>query len=174
MKEADSFNAQEIANTLHACVVLNRPDPALFSRWIKLLSLRYEHVSLDLTLPAPLADACKSSVMKQTAETSNFHMEVSEVLRNEGVPHFNEDTSSGLWVDICLTGHVDICLTGHQCGNPRYKFATLFKHRLLRAMGWRVVSVPFYEWDVLRQAERAPYLRRKLRELSYDKSKRTV
>eukprot|EP00808_Paulinella_micropora_P006040 g7652.t1 len=47
--------------------------------------------------------------MKKAAQSSVFHMEVSKVLRDEGfkgVPLVNEDnTSRGLWVNICLTGH---------------------------------------------------------------------
>ena len=38
---------------------------------------------------------------------------------------------------------------------------TLLKRRLLAAAGWRVISVPFFEWDGLRSAsERQAYLER--------------
>ncbi|EOD20757.1 hypothetical protein EMIHUDRAFT_255423, partial [Emiliania huxleyi CCMP1516] len=38
---------------------------------------------------------------------------------------------------------------------------TLLKRRLLAAAGWRVISVPFYEWDGLATAsERQAYLQR--------------
>ena len=35
---------------------------------------------------------------------------------------------------------------------------TLLKRRLLAAAGWRVISVPFYEWDGLIANERQAYL----------------
>jgi len=38
---------------------------------------------------------------------------------------------------------------------------TLLKRRLLAAAGWRVISVPFFEWDGLHSAgERQAYLQR--------------
>ena len=38
---------------------------------------------------------------------------------------------------------------------------TLLKRRLLAAAGWRVISVPFYEWDgFARASERQTYLER--------------
>eukprot|EP00808_Paulinella_micropora_P000031 g33242.t1 len=162
LKKAESFTAQGVTNTLYACIVLNR------------LSLRSEHSSLGLSLPAPLADACRSSMMQEAVDSSKLHKEVSKVLRDEGVPHVNEDTSSGLWVDtgmpehrviIEVDGPTHFVASSVESKRPKYDFATLFKHRLLRAMGWRVVSVQFYKWEDLRPEERALYLRRKLREL---------
>ena len=35
---------------------------------------------------------------------------------------------------------------------------TLLKRRLLVAAGWRVISVPFYEWDGLTINEQQAYL----------------
>eukprot|EP00808_Paulinella_micropora_P011652 g82002.t1 len=122
LKKADSFDAQEIANTLHACVVLDRVDPALFSSLIAQLfqfrvmlnpvemrqlhyvhlSLRWEHPSMGLVLPASLADACKLSLMSEPVESSRLHKEVSSVLQAEGLPHDNEKNASGLCKDICL------------------------------------------------------------------------
>eukprot|EP00808_Paulinella_micropora_P029769 g50910.t1 len=191
LKKAESFTAQGIANTLYACIVLNRVDPSLFSRLISRLpekldpkelnqlhyvqlSLRSEHSSLGLSLPAPLPAACKSSMMQETVHSSELHKEVSKVLRKENVPHVNEDTSSGLWVDIGMAEHrvvIEVDGPTHfvagsvESKRPKYNLTTLYKHRLLRAMGWRVVSVPFYEWQDRRPEERALNLRQKLREV---------
>eukprot|EP00808_Paulinella_micropora_P025336 g81610.t1 len=195
-KKAESFNAQEIANTLYACIVLNLVDPSLFSRLISLLplpekvdpkglsqlhyvqiSLRSEHAFFGPYLPAPLADACWSSMMQEAVHSSELHKEVSKVLRDEGVPHVNEDTSSGLLVEIGMAEHrvvIEVDGPSHfvagsvESRRPKYSFATLCKHRLLKAMGWGVVSVPFYEWEHLRPAEQVLYLRRKLREVGVE------
>ena len=37
---------------------------------------------------------------------------------------------------------------------------TLLKRRLLAAAGWRVISIPFYEWDGLTADERQTYMER--------------
>ena len=48
-------------------------------------------------------------------------------------------------------------------GGRRPNGATLLKRRLLRRVGWRVVSVPYWEWDACAgPAEQAAYLRRLL------------
>ena len=39
---------------------------------------------------------------------------------------------------------------------------TLLKQRQLKAAGWRVVSVPFYEWAGLEPGEQRAYLARQL------------
>eukprot|EP00808_Paulinella_micropora_P004254 g28656.t1 len=181
LKKADSFDAQAIANTLHACVVLDRVDPALFSRLLAQLfksrvmlnplemrqlhyvhlSLRWEHPSMGLALPASLADACKLSLRASQSKV-------------QGVPHDNEKNASGLCQDICLNEHklvIEVDGPTHfvtatlASSRPIYNSITLCKQRLLRAMGWRVVSVPFFEWGALGPSERGSYMRQKLLEV---------
>ena len=52
-------------------------------------------------------------------------------------------------------------LAGCGCRSPTG--ATVLKHRQLRAQGWRIVVVPYFEWDELTSiADQCEYLHRKL------------
>eukprot|EP00808_Paulinella_micropora_P009467 g9372.t1 len=124
------------------------------------LSLRWEHPSMGFALPASLADACKLSLMSEPIESSRLHKEVSSVLRAEGVPHDNEKMQAHKLV-IEVDGPTHFVTATLASSRPRYNNITLCKQRLLRAMGWRVVSVPFFEWDALGTSERGSYMRRK-------------
>eukprot|EP00808_Paulinella_micropora_P004414 g48693.t1 len=114
LKKADTFklDQQNIANTLHACMMLNHVHPAMFSRLLALLvqyraGMDPKELDLEyyLVLPAALAAACKLSFLSNPAKSSKFHKEVTKRLRDAGITHVNEDTSSGLWVDIGLIEH---------------------------------------------------------------------
>lgn len=53
----------------------------------------------------------------------------------------------------------------HYAANSRHLMGgTALKRRLLRRLGWRPVSVPFFEWSELPPARRGPYMRQKLEE----------
>ena len=44
--------------------------------------------------------------------------------------------------------------------------ATLLQRRQLRRLGWRLVSVPYWEWEALQPEDRAAYLERLLSDAS--------
>ena len=50
-------------------------------------------------------------------------------------------------------------------GTREHNGATAYKHRLLRALGWRVVSIPYYEYQPLHSAQQSEYVRAKLAHL---------
>ena len=51
----------------------------------------------------------------------------------------------------------------HYLKSGRPNGATAFKTRLLEALGWRVIHIPYYEWDELRtRNDKKAYLRQKL------------
>ncbi len=50
---------------------------------------------------------------------------------------------------------------------PRVLGTTLFKKRLLQAQGWRIVNVPYFEWETLTDARgQEEYLQTKLASVS--------
>eukprot|EP00808_Paulinella_micropora_P001208 g66690.t1 len=142
------------------------------------LCLSWEHAEWQLSLPPVLVAACKQRLANAQSGvvSSLFHRKVSEELGERlQVPHVNEDTSSGLSVDILLATHkVAIEVDGPKhfvtdaadsklAAARMYVSTTLCKQRLLRAMGYQLVSVPFFEWDVLSLPKRQSYLADKLR-----------
>ena len=57
-------------------------------------------------------------------------------------------------------------LTSGGC-RPQLNGSTALKKRLLAKLGWRVLNVPYFEWDPLRTAsERAGYLKLLLSQIS--------
>ena len=96
--------------------------------------------------------------LNTSAGSSRLHKEVSSVLTELGVQHQNEHSIAGLQVDIALLEQqiaVEVDGPTHfttaKAGSKQRLLGTSqLKRRLLRGMGWRVVSVPYYEWDELR------------------------
>ncbi len=90
---------------------------------------------------------------------SNSQREVGDSLRRLGIPHELEYiTADGLFsIDLAI---LDRCIAIEFDGP--YHFTrntleplghTLLRDRLLSAMGWHVVSIPFFEWSKLRSME---------------------
>ena len=121
---------------------------------------------LDTTLAAvrapasrarPAVQACREEARKVTV--SNGQREVGESLHRLGIPHELEYiTADGLFsIDLAI---VDRRTALEFDGPSHFTHDTLeplghtrLRDRLLSAMGWHVVSVPFFEWDKLHQPE---------------------
>jgi hypothetical protein len=90
---------------------------------------------------------------------SNGQREVGESLRRLGIPHELEYlTADGLFsIDLAI---VDRRIAIEFDGPSHFSSNTLeplghscLRDRLLSAMGWHVVSIPFFEWDKLHRSE---------------------
>ena len=60
------------------------------------------------------------------------------------------------------------CLKDAATGDYVINGPTLFKSRLLRARGWRITHVPFFDWDAKTRSERDQVLRDHLAEIGVD------
>lgn len=115
-------------------------------------------------------------------ESSIFHQEVSSVLRALGVPHHNEvKVFEGVYhIDVVVgkgtptdpKGHIAIEVDGptHFCaGSEEPNPHTALKRWLLRREGYRVISVPFFDWRTLQsEAVRRAYVEHRLTEIGWD------
>ena len=109
------------------------------------------------------------SEQARKVSVSNGQREVGESLRRLGIPHELECiTADGLFsIDLAI---VDRRIALEFDGPAHFTRNTLeplghtrLRDRLLSAMGWRVVSIPFFEWDGLHQAEhRDAYVERRV------------
>jgi hypothetical protein len=126
----------------------------------------------------PLAQVCRKTFIEASraeCTPSQLQQEVARVIRKElgatsvleeqvlaGEPGRRE--GGGYSVDILLIGDTVRAVVevdgpthfvglGKQKREGRVNGSTALKRRLLRAMGWRVVSVPYYEWDPLTSSE---------------------
>lgn len=105
-------------------------------------------------------------------QSSRLHSRVSSALQQLGVRHTNEQEVLGgvFYIDIALEGGVAIEVDGPSHfvdGTMQRNPETLFRTRVLEKLGWKVVSVPFRDWEGLmgRHDLQAGYLSEKLRAL---------
>ncbi len=114
-----------------------------------------------VTLPPSVLEvavkARKEEARKVTV--SNSQREVGDSLRRLGIPHELEyTTADGLFsIDLAI---VDRRIALEFDGPSHFTRNTLeplghtrLRDRLLSAMGWHVVSIPFFDWDRLHQPE---------------------
>jgi hypothetical protein len=124
-----------------------------------------------ITLPALILEVAVKTYREEARKVtvSNGHGEVGESLRRLGIPHELECiTSDGLYsIDLAI---VDRRIALEFDGPSHFTRNTLeplghtrLRDRLLSAMGWHVVSIPFFEWDRLHQTEqRDAYVERRV------------
>ena len=127
-------------------------------------------------MPSAQQEACRAAMQANGAAPSRLQRSVGHALA-EVQPGFEEEAvepQTGYSLDLALgparvaievdgPSHYLRCLHGRgeqQLPNG----ATLLKRRLLKAAGWCVVSVPYYEWDALRgEGEQRGYLEQRVR-----------
>eukprot|EP00457_Paulinella_chromatophora_P002503 gb/GEZN01002508.1/.p1 GENE.gb/GEZN01002508.1/~~gb/GEZN01002508.1/.p1 ORF type:complete len:784 (+),score=97.76 gb/GEZN01002508.1/:29-2380(+) len=136
------------------------------------LSLHWEFANLGLLMPAAVAQACIShlTLYQQQGIRSAFQTEVSELVTEElGWTGFGPDASLGLQLDLALPAQkvaVEAEEPSHFLvsvdSRRRHKGTMIYKQRLLRAMGWLVVPVPFFQWESWNLQERARRLEQEL------------
>ena len=145
------------------------------------MSIEQPHVAL--TLPPDLEGRMQQAwaTRVDSVNTSQLQVHVSECLGRLGVPHENEAKVGGLSVDMMLVegvgqGGIVVEVDGptHYCrssdGRTRRELGpTVFKRRMLEGLGWKVVNVPYWEWDGLRNVSAAQdkYLLERLRGCGY-------
>ena len=120
---------------------------------------------LELSEFDHIADAARTAFIKQSssgANASKLQRSVARALRRLGEQVSEEVVldDSGFSVDIQLTGQrvvVEVDGPMHylrpRSGRPIVDGSTRFKHRLLTALGWKVLHVPYFEWRALGSPE---------------------
>lgn len=110
----------------------------------------------EIDLPEQVVDRALAAWASQQTSTqlSGFHLDVSEGLTQLGISHCIEYLVARdlLSIDIAVTKdgrQIAIEVDGpfHFPVNARTPLGhTMIRRRLLRAAGWTVVSIPWYEW----------------------------
>eukprot|EP00899_Mesostigma_viride_P016486 jgi/Mesvir1/24839/Mv22077-RA.1 len=117
-------------------------------------------------------DTAMSGKQQPGPSSSDLHLEVSKVLQGMGIAHKNEvPFFHGLsYVDILVGGKVAVEVDGPSHfyqDSGAITAVTLFKRRLLEKGGFRVVDIPYFDWDRLKgRLEQENYLHHKLRGVS--------
>jgi hypothetical protein len=99
---------------------------------------------------------------------SNGQREVGESLHRLGIPHELECiTADGLFsIDLAIVDRriaIEFDGPSHFTKAMEPRGHARLRDRLLSAMGWHVVSIPFFEWDRLHQTEqRDAYVERRV------------
>ena len=130
----------------------------------------------QLQRTAPFTARCARHFAQRSAtmtQPSQLQRSVVAVLQGLGFPLEEEavlEDAGGYSVDVLLhDSHVAVEVDGPShfvrgADGLWPSGATLLKQRQLRALGYRLVSVPFWEWNELRsRAEQSTYLQQLLR-----------
>ena len=143
---------------------------------------RSRRVIPRLSLPPGLHAQCEATWRAAVARptVSELHSSVADCLATLGIPHQLEGrTADGLLsIDIAIhcdalldagTGQpVDVAIEvdgpSHFAVNSNHALGrTRARNALLRCRGWRVVQVPFFEWNTVKHGQpQLAYLRRRL------------
>ena len=124
-----------------------------------------------LTLPFPTLQVALKAYRELAREVtvSTGQREVGESLRRLGVSHELEYiTADGLFsIDLAIVDRriaLEVDGPSHFTTNTLEPLGhTRLRDRLLCAMGWHVVSIPFFDWDKLHHPEQMDaYLKRRL------------
>ncbi len=124
----------------------------LASQFLRLGLLTLPFSNLQVALAAHREKAREVTV-------STGQREVGESLRRLGISHALEYiTADGLFsIDLAMVDRriaVEFDGPSHfLTDTPEPRGHTRLRYRLLSAMGWHVVSIPFFEWDRLHQPE---------------------
>ena len=103
-----------------------------------------------------LRQACRDAFIAEEVKRSKLQSEVARELRSR-VSHVKEEhrcEASGYSIDVLVTRNdgkriaVQVDGPSHFIGRSQQPTgATLIKHRHLRHFGWRLESVPYWEWN---------------------------
>ncbi|ABO94106.1 predicted protein [Ostreococcus lucimarinus CCE9901] len=116
-----------------------------------------ERETVDVVYPDWVAELGRSAWLQQTEDTrvSTFQKEVLETVKSLGhEPYMEELTDDGLLsMDICLKDK----RVAIECDGPSHFYTNLtegltqktkLRDKALAVRGWKVVTVPYFEWQV--------------------------
>ena len=160
-----------------AVKLFSDPGVPLLEEELRQLFLVFKAAEVELpgsrfTFPsAPLLQRARDAWLNSNTSTSDLETQVSDCLHRLGVPHRRNVlcTKSDRTIDFVIeSGSYRFAL---EVDGPTHFLKvpertpdgfTRFRDRMLRAHGWRVLSVPFYEWNFIPEAQQDAYLRKLL------------
>jgi hypothetical protein len=187
------FNPQGLANTVWAFAVADHLAPALFDShdFVQLCAAQHGFLPAGLSqlhqwqlwreergatwppLPPELARRCHAAFCQEEGVPSLLQRDVAASLREIGLtPQEEVRTAQGYSLDAVVSeGGFEVAV---EVDGPSHFWgrtptgATALKRRQLRAAGWVLLPVPYWEWDALGSSEAAKqdYLRAALLGLS--------
>ena len=123
-------------------------------------------------MPPDVRERCRQAFASEDASPSQLQRNVAAALKDLGLRVREEvRTAEGYSIDVVVAtadGHevgVEVDGPSHFVGTSRTpNGATLLKRRQLRAAGWALLPVPYWEWDALRMPGDADAQRLRQRE----------
>jgi hypothetical protein len=151
-------NMAIVIQRLSASITLNCKQLHLSQLLQAHLASQYLGLGLVTLSPSILQLALKATrEARQTNVTiSNVQLDFRDTLNRLGIPHELEHTTAdGLFsIDIAIADRriaIEVDGPSHFTTNTLEPMGhTLLRDRLLSAMGWHVVSIPFFDWNDLR------------------------
>lgn len=156
---------------------ISRPSSAINQIFQSWLLVSATHPDQQWVLAPILLEKGQQSWSTQAKEVqvSGFHSEVSHLLTSMGIAHsiehFTEDKLFS--IDIALPEEmvaIEVDGPSHFAKNNMRPLANLFiRKKLLEARGWKVASVPFYDWTDTTEDAKKVLLRNVLKDVRSQK-----
>ncbi|MBM3200802.1 MAG: hypothetical protein FJZ56_00145 [Chlamydiae bacterium] len=135
----------------------------------QLMQLRYVHLHVQPHSLIP--NHWRLPRMQEVHRFSNFQKEVTAKFKSLGIEFSEEYYESAFHhnIDIALVRQriaIEVDGPNHYALETREPLgATVLRNNLLRKSGWKVVLIPFWEWNRLNnQREKTAYIQRKLKD----------
>ncbi|KAJ7962328.1 hypothetical protein O6P43_017572 [Quillaja saponaria] len=164
-----TFNRDQLGNIAWSYAVFRQMDRRFFSHVWKTLS-SYEEQRISEQYREDIMFASQENLKGLTEKmTSSFQKEVGRLLISTGLEWVKEHVVDGYTLDaVLLDKKVALEIDGptHFSRNTGVPLGhTMLKRRYIDAAGWKVISVPYQEWEELQGAfKQAEYLREILKE----------
>jgi len=159
---------KKVLSSLHLCMV-----------WLR---LEYHVPDDELPFPDSMRCECKKAMEDSSIHVSRLQRNVGAILA-EVCPGFEEefkDEHTSYSIDLALHSSliaIEVDGPSHFISSSTEKSdktlngSTLLKQRLLAAAGWKVISIPYFEWNALSdQLEKKEYLEGLLNEAGLNTS----
>ena len=188
MPKIQDFNAQNVANTAWAFALLYIHHEELFKQLVNRISqlkgsfsssglLQLHQVALALKTETPSRFALppevsleiekmKKELSAHPPASSRLHASVASQLKTLKYVFTTELFVEGFFLDIAFTERriaVEVDGPSHYLSTGERSGSGLFRDRIIEWLGWRVVHIPYYEWDKLSaEEEQRKYLLEKM------------
>lgn len=175
-----NFNTQDIINTIWSFAVLDIKNVEILTklinqiditsefettaiRQLKYVDLYFKHVlKCKIIWPTKILKLI-NNLKCEPSKSSNIHLEFAKTLKSLGIKFNNEYIINDLVVDIFIPKNnvvVEINGPTHYIYNTKkFNGNTVFKENLLKCMGYKVITVPYWELNKTDEIDKINYVR---------------
>jgi hypothetical protein len=182
------LNSQDISNTVWAFATINIKHDALFNKiyeylindWKNRITycdkvycqlyqwqlwIIHEIELQKYIFPTNMFTKCKDIFNNYIPNISNFHKDVKKYIIDGQIEYLTE---FGYSIDIAFPDKkigIEVNGPSHYLSDNTLNGASILKYRQLYSFGWKIICIPYFEWDNLLEQDKQNYIDDKLRDI---------